>query len=115
MIGYASPFDQRDASFFRQAGQAQAGDVEFENFRCRKVSVLAKPGDGQLWVDRQHPGKFGTCLVEPAEMRERYDFDSHRRDMARLVVQGAVGPFDRLFEAPRGEMSDSDIRGGKKA
>jgi hypothetical protein len=24
-------------------------------------------------------------------------------------MQGAVGPFDRLFEAPRDEMSDSDI------
>jgi len=39
-------------------------------------------------------------------------FDPHRRNQARLVVQGAVGPFDRLFEAPRGEVSDSDIKGG---
>ena len=26
-------------------------------------------------------------------------------------MQRAVGPFDRLFEAPRDEMSDSDING----
>ena len=42
------------------------------------------------------------------------DFDPHRCDDARLVVQGAVGPFDRLFEAPRGEMSESDINGVAK-
>ena len=29
-------------------------------------------------------------------------------------MQGAVGPFDRLFEAPRDEMSDSDINGVAK-
>jgi len=29
-------------------------------------------------------------------------------------VQGAVGPFDRLFEAPRGEMSDSDNKDAVK-
>ena len=42
------------------------------------------------------------------------DFDPHRWDRAGLVVQGAVGPFDRLFEAPRGEMSDSDDNGADK-
>ena len=35
----------------RQAGQAQASDEEFENFRCRKVSALAQVGDGQFGVD----------------------------------------------------------------
>ena len=29
-------------------------------------------------------------------------------------MQGAVGPVDRLFEASRNEMSDSDITGVKK-
>ena len=29
-------------------------------------------------------------------------------------MQGAVGPVDRLFEAPRGEMSDRNKNGGKK-
>ena len=38
-------------------------------------------------------------------------FDPHRRNQARLVVQGAVGPFDRLFEAPRVEMSECNING----
>ena len=39
-------------SLLRQAGQAQAGDVEFENFRRLKVSVRgAKAGDGQIGVD----------------------------------------------------------------
>jgi len=38
----------------------------------------------------------------------------HRRDRARLFVQGAVGPFNRLFEEPRDEMSDSDIDGVEK-
>ena len=42
------------------------------------------------------------------------DLDPHRSDRARLVVQGAVGPFDRLFEASRGEMSDADISGVTK-
>ena len=46
-----------------------------------------------------------------AEMCQRGDFDPHRCDRARLVVQGAVGPFDRLFEASCGEMSDSDNTG----
>ena len=45
-------------------------------------------------------------LVEPVEMGIGGDFDPHRRDIARLVVQGAVGPFDREFEASRGEMSE---------
>ena len=47
-------------------------------------------------------------------MRERDDFHPHRCDRARLVVQGAVGPFDRLFEAPRGDMSASGIAGVEK-
>ena len=42
------------------------------------------------------------------------DFDPHRRDQARLVMQGAVGPFDRQFEALRDEMSGSNIRGVEK-
>ena len=42
------------------------------------------------------------------------DFDPHRCDRARLVVQGAVGPFDRLFEASRDEMSGSGINGVEK-
>ena len=96
-------------SLLRQAGQSQAGDVDFENFRGRKVSVLSIPGDGQLGEDCKHSRKLGAGLIEPAEMRQRGDFDPHRGNHARLVVQGAVGPFDRLFEASRGEMSDSDI------
>ena len=92
----------------------QAGDEEFENFRCHKVSVRAKAGDGKLGVDGKHATEFGACRVEPAEMRKRDDFDPHRCDRARLVVQGAVGPFDRLFEAPRGEMSDSGTIGAGK-
>ena len=36
------------------------------------------------------------------------DLEPHRRDIARLVVQGAVGPFDRLFEASRREMSQRE-------
>ena len=47
-------------------------------------------------------------------MRMGSDFDPHRCDHARLAVQGAIGPFDRLFKAPRGEMSDSDINGVDK-
>jgi hypothetical protein len=49
------------------------------------------------------PAKLGASLVEPAEMRQRDDFHPHRYDRTRLVVQGAVGPFDRLFKVPRGE------------
>ena len=49
--------------------------------------------------------QFGACLVKAAEMGIGGDFDPHRCDIARLVVQGAVGPFDCLFEASRGEMS----------
>ena len=47
-------------------------------------------------------------------MRQRDDLDPHRSDHSRLVVQGPVGPFDRLFEASRGEMSGSDISGVEK-
>ena len=103
-------------SFFRQAGQAQASNEEFMNFRCLKVKrTPAKAGDGLLRVDGKHSIEFGACLVKPAEMRQRGDFDPHRCDQARLVVQGAVGPLDRLFEASRDEMSEREIAGGKKA
>ena len=44
-------------------------------------------------------------------MRQRDDFDPHRSDRVRLVVQGTVGPFGRLFKASRGEMRESDILG----
>jgi hypothetical protein len=102
-------------SLLRQAGEAQTGDVEFENFRGHKVSVRTKAGDGQLGVDGEHSTEFGARHVEMAEMRQRDDFDPHRCDDARLVVQGAVGPFDRLFEASRDEMSGSDSSGVEKA
>src|SRR5205814_7191312 len=98
-------------SLLRQAGEAQAGDVEFENFRCPYRGQVAKAGNGQLGVDGKHSTKFGACLVKAAEMGIGGDLNPHRWDRARLVVQGAVGPFDRLFEASRGEMSDSDITG----
>jgi len=42
------------------------------------------------------------------------DFGPHRCDHARLLVQRTVGPFDRLFEASRGEMGGSNIKGVKK-
>jgi len=51
----------------REAGKAQAGDEEFEDFWCRKRSVLAIAGDGQLGVDGEHSAKFGARLVEPAD------------------------------------------------
>jgi hypothetical protein len=73
--------------------------VEFENLRCQKVSEGAITGDGQLGVDGKHSTKLGACLVEMAEMGIGGNFDPYRGDQARLVVQGAVGPFDRLFEA----------------
>src|SRR6516164_4365302 len=79
---------EQGGSPLRQAGQAQAGDVDFENFRCHMVSVLAKAGDGQFGVDGKHSTEFGACLVEPAEMGIGGNFDPHRRDQARLVVQG---------------------------
>src|SRR6516162_496440 len=88
--------------------------VEFENFRCHMMSLLAKAGDGQFGLDGKRSTEFGARRVEPAEMRQRDDFGPHSRDRARLVMQGAVGPFDRLFEAPRDEMSDSDISGVAK-
>ena len=69
------------------------------------MSVLAKASDGQLGVEGKHSTEFGARLVEMAEMGIGDDFDPHRRDDARLLVQSAVDPFDRLFEAPRGEMS----------
>ena len=65
------------------------------------MKVFAKAGDGLLGVDGKHSTEFGACLVEMAEMRQRDDFGPHSHDRARLVMQGAVGPFDRLFEAPR--------------
>ncbi len=44
-------------------------------------------------------------------MRQRGDFDPHRRGQARLVVQGAIGPFGCLVKASRAEMSDGDRKG----
>jgi len=44
-------------------------------------------------------------------MRQRDDFDPHRSDRVLLLVQGAIGPFGRLFKASRGEMRESDILG----
>src|SRR5215469_6048265 len=101
-------------SLLHQASQAQTGDEEFEYFRCVKVSVLAKASDGQLGVEGKHSTEFGARLVEMAEMRIGGDFYPHHRDHARLLVQGAVDPLDRLFEAPRGEMSGSDNTGVEK-
>src|SRR5215468_4642767 len=74
-------------------------------------SLLAKAGDAQLGVDGKQSTEFSVRRVEPAEMRQRDDFGPHSHDRARLLVQNAVDPFDRLFEAPRDEMSDSDING----
>ena len=62
-----------------------------------------KAGDGQLGVDGKHSTEFGACLVKAAEMGIGGNLNPHRCGRARLVVQGAVGPFDRLFEASRGE------------
>jgi hypothetical protein len=76
------------------------------------VSVSTKAGDGQLRIDGKHATEFGACLVEPAEVRQCDDFDPHRSDQARMLVQGAVLPFDRLFKAPRGEVGDGDRMGG---
>jgi hypothetical protein len=59
----------------------------------------------------KHPAEFGARLVEMAEVRQGNGFDPHRCDLARLVVQGAVDPFDRQFEASRGGMSERDING----
>ena len=59
---------EHGGSLLRQAGEAQAGDEEFENFRCHKVSVLAIAGDGQVGVDGKQSTEFGACFVEPAEM-----------------------------------------------
>jgi len=73
------------------------------------VRERAEAGDGQVGVDGEHSTEFGARRVEMAEMGIGGDFDPHRCDTARLVVQGAVGPFDRLFEASRGEMSESDM------
>ena len=69
---------EHGGSLLRQASQAQAGDVEFENFRCHKVSVRAIAGDGQLGVEGEYSTEFGARLVEMAEMRQRDDFDPHR-------------------------------------
>ena len=49
----------------RQASQTQAGDVEFENFRCQKLTVLAKAGDGELGVDGKHSTEFGSRCAIP--------------------------------------------------
>jgi len=73
-----------------------------------------KPAMVSLGVDGKHSTEFGARLVEVAEMRKRDGFGPHRRDVARLVVQGVVGPFDRQFEALRDEMSGSNIRGVEK-
>jgi len=42
------------------------------------------------------------------------ELDADRGYKARLIVQGAIGPFDRLFEAARDHMSAGDGAGAKK-
>ena len=68
-------------------------------------------GNGRPGCDVKRSTEFGACLVEMAEMSIGDDFEQHRCDDARLLVQGAVGPFDRLFEASRVEMSECNING----
>jgi hypothetical protein len=94
--------------------QAQAGDQEFEKFRCLKVRVRAVAGDGQLGVDGEHSAKFGARLVEPVEMDIGGDFGPHRCDQTRLLVQSRVGPIDRLFEASRREMTETNNMSAEK-
>lgn len=65
-------------SLLRQTGEAQAGDVEFENFRCLIVCRPAKASDGQFGVDGKHSAEFGASLIEATEMRQRDDFHPHR-------------------------------------
>ena len=42
------------------------------------------------------------------------ELDADRGYKARLIVQGAIGPFARLFEAARDHKSAGDGAGAKK-
>jgi hypothetical protein len=50
---------EHDDSPLREAGKAQAGDEEFENFWCRKGSVLA------IRSQDRHRHSFGTASAAP--------------------------------------------------
>ena len=50
-------------------------------------------------------------IVEAAEMGIGDDLDADRGGKARLVVQCALGAFDRLLKASRREMSDRQANG----
>src|SRR5437763_3428220 len=54
---------------------------------------------------------LGACVVEPSEIGQRDDFDLLWSEQTWIVVQRAVGPFDRGFEASRCQMSDSKAVG----
>ena len=69
---------ERGGSVLRQAGEAQAGDLKFKNFRCQKVSgVSAIAADGHLGVDGKQSIEFRACLIKIAEIRQRGDFEPH--------------------------------------
>jgi hypothetical protein len=90
----------RQVSLLRQAGAAQAHREEFEHFRRdRAAKHRAIASDRQLRVNCQDPTEFRPRLVEPTEMGVGSCLDAHRRNETRLVVQGAISPFDRFIKA----------------
>ena len=68
--------------------------------------------EGTLAAMRAIRRELGNPKI--AEIRQRGDFEPQRRGKARLVVQGAIGPFGCLIEASRAEMSDSVRKGVEK-
>src|SRR5713226_3000651 len=94
------------ASFLRQPGQAQAGDIKFDELgRGKRAGECIYRGDRQSRVDRQQPFEVDARLVEAAEMGIGGRPGAESGGEPRLVMQRAVGPLDSLLEAMRGEMS----------
>ena len=61
---------------------------------------------GQSGVDRKHLSEGSASLIETPEMGTASCLNPESGGKARLVMQSTVGPFDRLFEALRGKMSN---------
>ncbi len=87
----------------------RAGDHEIEKLRGgRGREPRAIPGDRQSGVERKQPPEIGARLIGSSQMGVGDDLDADSGDKARLVVRGAVGPFDHLFEASCDKMSSGD-------
>jgi hypothetical protein len=80
------------------ASEPQAADNEVYDFGRERANGASAPHRyGRSGVGRHQTSKISARLskaLEMAEMGLGDHFEPHRWDLAQLVVQGAIGPFD---------------------